>query len=86
MTRTSVTLSHLDGRKWAWTQFGAGSTSGQAWEWIAEQIAAEFECNEDDVGADELPDGREVVTVRGEPVMVYRLSRVEARALLMNNC
>lgn len=70
---THVHLLHLDGRPWMSTGFLAPSQVSTAWSWVAESIARECECDEDDVDCTELDDGREVVTVHGEPVAEYRI-------------
>ena len=53
------------------------------WSWICEEVAAEFDCDPDDVKIAEIA-GREVLTVHGAPVafaddqdVVARLRRLE---------
>ncbi|WP_448043759.1 hypothetical protein [Bradyrhizobium liaoningense] len=64
-----LTLTHLDGRLWASAGFSGGLPS-DAWAWVAETVAQEQGCYEDDVGCEESEDG-DVVTVNG--VAAYRL-------------
>lgn len=62
MHHRTITLLHLDGRPWA----SAGFTGpADAWGWIAETVAHEHGCDEDDVHCEESEDG-DVVTVGGE--------------------
>ena len=65
-TMRHVSLLHLDGRLWATAGFMPGDP-GAPWAWIQETIAAECECNEDDVTVLETDDG-DLVTADGIPV------------------
>lgn len=62
----TVRLLHLDGRPWA----SAGFLDGSSWTWIANTVARECECDEDQVGCVESDDG-DLITVDGLPV--YRV-------------
>jgi hypothetical protein len=66
----TVTLLHLDGRQFASAGFLPGLASAP-WSWICEVVAAELECNEEDVGCAESEDG-DLITVDGIPV--YRVA------------
>lgn len=66
---THVDILHLDGRRWMTAGF-MPYQFGEGWSWIAESLAREFECSEQDVSCD---DDEEIVTVRGEPVARYKL-------------
>ena len=53
------------------------------WSWICEEVAAEFDCDPDEIQITEMA-GREVLTVRGTPVaftddweVAERLQRLE---------
>jgi hypothetical protein len=69
-----VHLTHLDGRLFATAGFLPGLASAP-WSWICEVVAAELECNEEDVGCQEANeddlDG-DFVTVDGIPA--YRVA------------
>ena len=70
MTMRSVTLLHLDGRPWATGWFEGPSDS---WAWVAETVAHEHGCDEEDVGCEESDEGGgDVVTVHG--VAAYRVA------------
>lgn len=74
MIHRTVTLLHLDGRPWA----SAGFTGpGEAWEWIATEVAREHGADPEDVHCSESEDG-DVVTVEGQAL--YRISH---RALIL---
>lgn len=60
----TIRLYHLDGRPWCSAGFLPPYT-GQ-WGWIADTVAAECGCDEDQVGTLETDDG-ELVTVDGLP-------------------
>ena len=66
----TVRLYHLDGRPWASAGFLSPFQPGAKWDWIRETIAAECECEPDQVGTMETDDG-DVVTVDGMPC--YRI-------------
>lgn len=72
---TPVSLTHLDGRPWATARFIPGD-AGAPWAWVARSVAIECECNEEDVGCAEGPDGEDWVTVAGIPVYVCQIGRV----------
>lgn len=61
-----------------------------AWDWICSTIEREFECSEDDIGSYEDDDGREFLTVNGEPVaelhycFMHNLSTAEVGRKLQN--
>jgi hypothetical protein len=61
-------LKRLDER-----QFASISTSsfdpflGERWEWIAEQVAEEFDCRPSDVSAIDTDDEFDLICVAGEP-------------------
>lgn len=76
MIHRTVTLLHLDGRPWA----SAGFTGpGDAWEWIATSVAAEWGVDAEDVHCEESEDGSgDVVTLAGSAL--YRISH---RALIL---
>lgn len=42
---------------------------GTKWSWISERVAREFECDADDLDTMEDDDGREFVTLHGEPLV-----------------
>lgn len=71
-----VHLLHLDGRPWASAGFLPGDP-GAAWAWIAETVAAELECSEEDVHAGESEEG-DTVTVDGIPVYMVEIKRARA--------
>lgn len=63
-THRTVRILTLDGRPWA----SAGFTApGDAWGWIASEVARECECDPEDVHCEESEDG-DLVTVSGRPV------------------
>ena len=63
----TVRLYHLDGRPWASAGFLPPFTHGVKWDWIRETVAAECECDPDQVGCVESDDG-DLITVDGMPV------------------
>lgn len=76
MTRThrTVTITTLDGRPWASAGFSGGLPS-DAWAWVAETVAAECSCSEDDVSVAESEDG-DLITVEGVPVYKIGIARL----------
>lgn len=62
----TVRLYHLDGRPWASTGFLPPFTHGAKWDWIRETVAAECECEPDQVGCIESDEG-DLITVDGMP-------------------
>ena len=38
------------------------------WSWVVDTLERQFECREHEIGSIEDDDGRELITVRGEPV------------------
>lgn len=63
----TVRLLHLDGRPFASTGFLPGDPPAARWDWIAETVAAECECDPDEVDCMESDDG-DMITVDGLPV------------------
>lgn len=59
------------------------SLKGNPWSWISEVVAQEFECAADDLNCSEDDDGREFITLRGEPIVEIHNCRMvnEPRAL-----
>ena len=62
------------------------------WAWICEELAAEFDCNPNEIDTAEVS-GREVLTARGEPVafiddrpVVERLQQLERTYLERLRC
>jgi len=45
------------------------SIEGSPWPWISGVVAEAYECNADDLDCTEDDDGREFVTLRGEPLV-----------------
>lgn len=45
------------------------SIDGSPWPWISDVVAEAYECNADDLDCTEDDDGREFVTLRGEPLV-----------------
>ena len=45
------------------------SIEGSPWPWISDVVAEAYECNADDLDCAEDDDGREFVTLRGEPLV-----------------
>ena len=45
------------------------SIEGSPWPWISDVVAGAYECNADDLECSEDDDGREFVTLRGEPLV-----------------
>ena len=45
------------------------SIEGSPWPWISDVVAEAYECNADDLDCTEDDDGREFVTLRGEPLV-----------------
>jgi hypothetical protein len=74
-----LSLLHLDGRPWLWTQFDAGTPAGAAWDWIAEQVAAEHEVCAEDIDCIETDDG-DTITVCGVPTYRMQWDAVTAPA------
>lgn len=66
---THVDILHLDGRRWMTAGFMPHQPD-DGWSWVAEQLARECDCSEQDISCD---DDEEIVTVRGEPVARYQL-------------
>lgn len=66
----TVRIHHLDGRPWASAGFLPPFQPGAKWDWIANTVARECECDEDQVGCVESDDG-DLITVDGLPV--YRV-------------
>jgi hypothetical protein len=68
-THRTIRLLTLDGRPWASAGF-AGGLPSDAWAWIAETVAHEHGCDEDDVHCEESEDG-DLITVEG--VAFYKI-------------
>lgn len=45
------------------------SIDGSPWPWISDVVAEAYECDADDLDCIEDDDGREFVTLRGEPIV-----------------
>lgn len=69
-----VALLTLAGKPFASTAFLPGAGPGAAWEWIAETVAHELGCSEEDVHCDEGDSG-DVITVDGLPCYLVEITR-----------
>jgi hypothetical protein len=67
-----LTLLHLDGRPWSSAGF-AGGLPSDAWAWVAETVAREWACDEDDVHCEESENG-DLITVAGRPAYLLSFS------------
>ncbi len=72
-TLRHVHLTHLDGRPFCSAGFLPGLASAP-WSWICEVVAAELECNEEDVGCMEH-EAEDFVTVDGIPCYKMAIGR-----------
>lgn len=45
------------------------SIEGSQWPWISEMVAEAYECDADDLNCTEDDDGREFVSLRGQPIV-----------------
>lgn len=61
------------GKRIAWTW---GVTSECRWEWISRIIAAEYECDPDDVDCIDNDDRFDNITVPGEGIVAYMESHL----------
>ena len=52
------------------------SIDGSPWPWISDVVAEAYECNADDLECSEDDDGREFVTLRGEPLVEIHHQRL----------
>lgn len=73
---STVTILHLDGRQFASAGFLHGNP-GDAWNWIAETVAAELGCSPEEVHSLEGEDGDDTVGVDGLPC--YRVEILRPR-------
>ena len=52
------------------------SIDGSPWPWIRDVVAEAYECDADDLDCTEDDDGREFVTLRGEPIVEIHHQRL----------
>jgi hypothetical protein len=57
------------------------SIQGSYWPFITKAVSDEFECDEDNLGCEEDDEGREFVTLHGEPIVeIHHCYMSNARA------
>ena len=64
------------GKRIAWTW---GLTSGSKWEWISRTIAAEYECDPDEVDCVDTEEQWDCITVPREGIVAYMVSDLLGR-------